>query len=305
MGEGIVVTDQEQRIVYANVALADILHTTSDNLVGKSLSEFVVDFDQAAYASVESNIQRGQNGAGNFTIRACNGLVRLVEYAGYPRFDEAGKYIGLFALVNDVTEQAKLESSLLQERQLFTEGLVVTFNWCIREDWRATISPSIAVRLSAGGIPDREDQLRDIITATTCRGSGRPTPIQWSSNSFAGCRIVTAAGDTAGSSLHEGATWRHRHPRTTWAAYHITRRKLAERASAAAVELQAITARSPTCTLPGRQRRFLDFSPPAGMRRPLHFLGKEHIHDAEARGEQAKRWCAGSSRPSCSQSSTR
>jgi len=288
MGEGIVVTGRDQRIIYANAALAEIFDTSAAKLVGKSLGDYVTEDGKSEFRAAEESIAAGHPKHGSYTITTEGGINRQIRYTGYPRFDDGGKYEGSFALVSDMTKQAQVEKTLNQERQLFTEGLVVTYKWTTGNDRKVDfISPNISqFGYSAGDFTSGRLEFWDIVhpdDLPRIKRASSDSDARDVSSFQLEYRIVLPGGDTRWVFDYTKVLRDSAGKPTHHLGYitDITRRKLAEEGlRQQQVELQAITRAFPDLYF--RQDAsgdFLDFitAGQEGTAQPLHFLGKEHI----------------------------
>ncbi|MFW7415244.1 diguanylate cyclase domain-containing protein [Demequina sp. SO4-18] len=113
VGEGVAVFDMEDRVVYANLALAEIQGTTVDQIVGLHLSAFI---PEPPPGTEEQRSAAEQSGNG--VLRAempgtrRDGSRVDVAITVSPLLDNSGEQIGRIVIVRDVTVRRLLEAQL-------------------------------------------------------------------------------------------------------------------------------------------------------------------------------------------------
>jgi len=120
--EGIWVTDEQDRITFANQRLAQMLGYTPEELLLRPLRDFL---DPADLADHERQTERGRLGQSSQferRLRHHDGREFWTWVSGSPLFDDTGKYRGAFAMFTDVTERRQLESQLRQVQKLESIG---------------------------------------------------------------------------------------------------------------------------------------------------------------------------------------
>ena len=121
--EGIWTIDTDDCTTFVNAKMANILGYTIEEMLGRSLYDFV---DKKEYASTTRNLKRRKDGFSErheFKFTHKNGDEVWVELHSSPLFDNIGDYIGALAMVTDITERyhtdAALRASEQKYRQLF------------------------------------------------------------------------------------------------------------------------------------------------------------------------------------------
>jgi len=104
MGDAIGMTDVNERFMYANPALASLFGLSHQELIGRSLGDFV---DAKTYEFIRAQTGLRRKGARNrytIPIRRADGQHRLIEILATPQFDREGKLRCVVAAVQDVTD---------------------------------------------------------------------------------------------------------------------------------------------------------------------------------------------------------
>ncbi|HEU4323193.1 MAG TPA: PAS domain S-box protein [Roseiflexaceae bacterium] len=131
--EGVWIIDADSRTTYVNPRMAEILGTTAEQMLGRSMFDFT---DDESRRLAESNVQRRQAGIREqheFTFRRSDGTPVWTLLSTTPNLDSAGKYQGATALVTDISERVRAEAALRMSEQRFAsafrnspDGLAIT-----------------------------------------------------------------------------------------------------------------------------------------------------------------------------------
>jgi PAS domain S-box-containing protein len=93
--DGIWIIDAEARTLYANAAMAEILGTTSADLIGKHSFDYVFPEDVAAAQQLFENKIRGDTNPFHFKLRRKDGSPVWVDVQGTPMHNAAGDFLGI------------------------------------------------------------------------------------------------------------------------------------------------------------------------------------------------------------------
>ncbi len=114
---GVAVTDDGGRIVFANGRLEALLAVSQGALVGRALSEFVVEVADGASPPAVSEVAvrcaeaSARADGGELRLRRADGDTLHFRYDENPLFDDAGVRSGTLILLQDETERRKLAAS--------------------------------------------------------------------------------------------------------------------------------------------------------------------------------------------------
>jgi PAS domain S-box-containing protein len=133
MGEGLVVTDLEERVLYANPTAERIFGLTAGGLNGHNLCEFM---DEATFAKVRNESQRrlrGEPSVYDFQITRSDGDPRRLRASVSPLRSADGVVHATMGVFADVTEQEQLRTRLQEEQReesiiMLAGGLAHDFN---------------------------------------------------------------------------------------------------------------------------------------------------------------------------------
>ena len=111
--EGIWEIDKEVRTVFVNSRMADMLGYTVEEMMGRSVFEFIFPED---YAEGEHRLERAKQDvptrSDEFRYRRKDGSELWVIVSTTPKLDPQGNFLGSFAMFSDITELKKAEDAL-------------------------------------------------------------------------------------------------------------------------------------------------------------------------------------------------
>jgi PAS domain S-box-containing protein len=93
--DGIWIIDSDARTLYANAAMAEILGTTTSELIGKPSFEYVFPEDAAAAQALFDSKQRGEASPFHFKLRRKDGSSIWTDVQGTPMRNAKGEFIGI------------------------------------------------------------------------------------------------------------------------------------------------------------------------------------------------------------------
>lgn len=112
MNEGILVIDRDNQVIYVNASMVKMLGYDTTEILGKVVLDFLT---EQGKATMKSNIElRKHKIASKYECEFVkkDGSTMHASLKAIPQFDEAGHHQGSFTVVEDITEQWKLEQAL-------------------------------------------------------------------------------------------------------------------------------------------------------------------------------------------------
>jgi len=110
--EGIMMTDVEENIAYANPAFCEMLGYREDQLVRMNLSDLVPEEDIERIREETKKRQQGLRGWCDIRMTRCGGELRSMQLSPAPWINEMGHFMGVISAVVDVTDPRRAESRL-------------------------------------------------------------------------------------------------------------------------------------------------------------------------------------------------
>lgn len=116
--EGIWQIDGNCRTTFVNQKMADMLGYAADDMLGRTLFEFLEDKDKGPAARLISHEDQGAAEPQDFTFLRGDGCQVHASFNSVPLLDKQGRYIGAFAMVTDITHRRQNEQRILQLNRL-------------------------------------------------------------------------------------------------------------------------------------------------------------------------------------------
>jgi len=110
--EGIMMTDVEENIAYANPALCEMLGYREDQLVRMNLGDLVPEEDLELIREATKNRQQGRRGWCDIRMIRSGGEMRSIQLSPAPWTNEMGQFMGVISALVDVTDPKVHESRL-------------------------------------------------------------------------------------------------------------------------------------------------------------------------------------------------
>lgn len=117
--EGLVVTNADDRLIYANPRLLDVTGYTTDDLIGRAVISFVADEQLEFYRRQLAERQRGQSTRYVLRVRVADGQIRSLHVSATPIPSQHGDYRGSISVITDLSpdeepasQQPALDSKL-------------------------------------------------------------------------------------------------------------------------------------------------------------------------------------------------
>lgn len=117
MAEGLMILDEQGKIIYANQALYGILQYGPEEMIGHSPQHFLDPDEQQDYPEKARHWQEGGQNRFETVWRAKHGEKIFTLVAPSPFHDDSEKFRGTFAVITDLTEQRRMAEALDEERR--------------------------------------------------------------------------------------------------------------------------------------------------------------------------------------------
>ena len=131
--EGIWLLDAESKITYANQRLVEILGYSTEEMLGRPISDFMDEDDRQKASSRWKRRKAGMSDQFSCRFRGKDGAEVSVLASAVPMKNEKGEFSGALGMVSDVTEREQLEEQLRQSQKMdavgqLTGGVAHDFN---------------------------------------------------------------------------------------------------------------------------------------------------------------------------------
>jgi PAS domain S-box-containing protein len=114
LGEGVVITDADDVVVYANSRMVELSGYAREEMIGQKVSRLLVpEEDQGAYAQRMAIRMQGVAEQYEVSFRRKDGRRFWAEVNGSPLTDAAGRIVGTVGAVMDITERKRIEEALV------------------------------------------------------------------------------------------------------------------------------------------------------------------------------------------------
>ncbi|MGK7961254.1 PAS domain S-box protein [Crocosphaera sp.] len=123
--EGIWIIDQENKTSFINQQMAEMLGYDIEEMMGKSLFDFVAPEDNT---KVHNKIQKRRQGIADthdFKFRCRDGQELWTIVSTNPLFDHEGNYAGSLGMITDISQRKKMEQALSESEQRL-EGILTS-----------------------------------------------------------------------------------------------------------------------------------------------------------------------------------
>ncbi len=119
MGESFGIQDANGTITYVNDRMCDLWGYDREELIGRSVPEFVDDVDHQTLLSNLSRRRLGHQASYEIVWKGRGGRSIHTKVSPKPVFDDDDNYVGSFAVITDLTEIKTLHATLDIERRKF------------------------------------------------------------------------------------------------------------------------------------------------------------------------------------------
>jgi PAS domain S-box-containing protein len=122
MAEGLVITDADDRVTFANARFSEILQRAGSTLHGQFLEELLVPQSLESYRSELVRRREGNSTRFEVTWRNVAGVHPKTLVSALPLFDADGRYSGSCGVVTDITTRARAQEESARAEKLRALG---------------------------------------------------------------------------------------------------------------------------------------------------------------------------------------
>jgi PAS domain S-box-containing protein len=117
--EGVWGLDADARTTFVNARVAEMLGYTSREMLGRPLSDFLFEMELPDHRRRMESRNRGVSESYERRLRRKDGKAIWAHISATPTLDEAGRFLGAFAMLTDITERKRAQQD--HERLLVAE----------------------------------------------------------------------------------------------------------------------------------------------------------------------------------------
>jgi two-component system, sporulation sensor kinase C len=119
----VILHNRQLKVIFINDPFEEIFEIKKENALGKTPLEFLPDFDQrhkdAIVNRLKSTLQTGvKSQTHEFTYYSPNGNLHYLSASSIPIFDHSNHITYIMSIVNDLTNQKKLEKEVVESAKL-------------------------------------------------------------------------------------------------------------------------------------------------------------------------------------------
>ncbi|MDB4949388.1 MAG: domain S-box protein [Gemmatimonadetes bacterium] len=123
VGEAVIATDAEGRVVYWNAAAERLYGWTAEEAAGRPVVELTPSEDShAAAREIMDALLRGESWSGELDVRRKDGSTFPARVTDAPLHDASGALVGIVGVSSDLTERRALEQQLHQSQKMEAVG---------------------------------------------------------------------------------------------------------------------------------------------------------------------------------------
>lgn len=115
VGQGLLVTGEKWRIEYVNPAFARMVGKPLENIIGKSMDDFIASEDLPTLSQERARRLAGETTTYNFRLRRSDGEIVWVQVTGVPRWI-GDRIVGSISVIADLTDRIVAENELLRAK---------------------------------------------------------------------------------------------------------------------------------------------------------------------------------------------
>jgi len=121
VGQGLLVTGEKWRIEYVNPAFARMVGESLEDIIGKSMDDFIVSEDLPMLSQERARRLAGETTTYNFRLRRSDEKIVWVQATGVPRW-VGDRIVGSISVIADLTDRMVAETELLCAKEAAEEA---------------------------------------------------------------------------------------------------------------------------------------------------------------------------------------
>jgi len=146
--EGIWMFDADSRTTFANDRIAQMLGYTVEEMLGRSLFDFIDEESRAIAATYVERRRQGIHERHDFKFRRKDGSNLWAIVSATPILDSVGQYVGVLRMITDISDRKRTEEALQESHQQTVQILerITDAFFALDHQWQFTYVNSEAAR---------------------------------------------------------------------------------------------------------------------------------------------------------------
>jgi PAS domain S-box-containing protein len=146
--EGIWMFDAHSRTTFANERIAEMLGYTVEEMLGRSLFDFIDEDSRGLAQAYVERRRRGIHERHDFKFRCKDGSNLWAIVSATPILDAAGQFVGVLRMITDISDRKRTEEALQESHRQFVHILerITEAFFALDHQWRFTYINSEAAR---------------------------------------------------------------------------------------------------------------------------------------------------------------
>lgn len=144
MGQGLALTQINGQLEYVNLALAQMLGYSPEEMVGRNVRDFSVENDTTLIDLAIQQRLKGQTSSYEINLKRANNQFIPALVTGVPRYQD-GQIIGSVSVITDLTRQKQIETELRRQKEQFEMLVTVARATSEQSELQATLQNALDV----------------------------------------------------------------------------------------------------------------------------------------------------------------
>ena len=156
---GVIIVDEDAIVRWVNPALCDLLATTANYIVGTPVTELLTPSSRAAFKSAFFRPKASDSAPYELAALRPDGTTIHITVLPSPIYDDAGRFLGSFAVVNDRSEVKRLKDQLSIANQIIENSGTIVY--------RARLTSDLSIEFVSRNVRRCGFRCRDIAEGRT------------------------------------------------------------------------------------------------------------------------------------------
>ncbi|MGO8868878.1 MAG: HD domain-containing phosphohydrolase [Alphaproteobacteria bacterium] len=160
---GVIVVDEDAIVRWVNPALCDLLATTANYIVGTPVTGLLTPSSRAAFEVAFFRRKAGDGAPYELAALRPDGATVPISVVPSPVYDDAGRFLGSFAVVNDRSDVKRLKDQLSIANQIVENSGTIVYRARLTSDFPIEYVSRNVKRCGFRDLADGRTRLADIV----------------------------------------------------------------------------------------------------------------------------------------------